>query len=71
MIGAAPLSAELTKDFMKVLPGCAIGQGYGKSHYEIAIHISDTPATHRIIRHDGVSHYSFGYAGFPDIGTSG
>ncbi len=31
MSGAAPLSAELTRQFMEVLPGSAIGQGYGTS----------------------------------------
>ena len=29
MSGAAPLSAELTEQLTKVIPQCAIGQGYG------------------------------------------
>lgn len=29
MCGAAPLSPELTQQFIQVLPNCDIGQGYG------------------------------------------
>ena len=36
MSGAAPLSAELTKDLIRLLPGCAIGQGYGECRHEFS-----------------------------------
>ena len=31
MSGAAPMSAELTRQFVEVLPNAHIGQGYGRS----------------------------------------
>ena len=43
MTGAAPLSAELTKDFIRLLPGCAIGQGYGESHHEMSTLVTNNP----------------------------
>jgi 4-coumarate--CoA ligase len=33
MSSAAPLSAELTAQLLKVLPGASIGQVYGNSHF--------------------------------------
>ncbi len=33
MSGAAPLSAELTMQLVKVLPNATIGQGYGATYF--------------------------------------
>jgi hypothetical protein len=48
MIGAAPLSAELTKDLIKVLPNCVIGQGYGQSRSSLAKSMAYTSATAQV-----------------------
>ena len=36
MSGAAPLSAELTKQLIEVLPNAHIGQGYGKQTHLVS-----------------------------------
>ena len=32
MSAAAPVSAELTAQLVRLLPNCIVGQGYGQSH---------------------------------------
>jgi acyl-CoA synthetase (AMP-forming)/AMP-acid ligase II len=46
IFGAAPLSAELTQQFIQTLPNCSIGQGYGLT--ETCTTISFMPPQHKV-----------------------